>query len=66
MLNRKLSKIRAAAGKSGAAARWDGHYRATACIRIYPSDAKIIRSMARSAGQIPADIVADFVRGKQP
>ena len=63
MRKRDLSRIRATAGRAGAAARWGDGPRATACLRIYPADAKDIQRRAREMGVRPADVVADLLRG---
>lgn len=57
---RTLSRIRAEAGRAGAAKRWGDRRddRATACLRCYPADAERIRTLARQRGQLPADILA--------
>ena len=62
MTRGKLSKIRAAVGRKGAAARWSGRDgRATACLRVYPADAETIKARAKAAGRLPADEVAAMV-----
>ena len=64
MKRKKLSKLRAAAGRKGAEARWSGRDgRATACLRVYPADFAEIKKRAKAAGQLPADIVAAMVKG---
>ena len=61
----RLSEIRAEAGKAGAAKRWGGRFaKATACIRVYPSDAEKIRREASALKRLPADVVADLLRYK--
>ena len=63
---RALSKMRSAAGKSGADKRWGGRFaKATACIRVYPSDADRIRREASALKRLPADVVADLLRNER-
>ncbi|MBR4604234.1 MAG: hypothetical protein IKO43_05270 [Kiritimatiellae bacterium] len=63
-----ISRIRAAAGRKGAAARWgDGRQtRATACLRAYPDDAALIRQAARVQGVLPADVIAALAAALTP
>ena len=63
MRNPSLSKIRATAGRAGAAVRWGDGPRATACVRLYPDDAKEIQRRAHDRGVRPADVVAELLRG---
>ena len=58
----KLSRIRAAAGRAGAASRWGDGPRATACVRLYPADAAEVRRRADESGRRPADIIAEALR----
>ena len=56
----KLSKVRSAAGRKGAAARWAGVERKdTTKVRIYTEDADRLRAMPGSI----ADAVRRLVRG---
>lgn len=60
----RLSEVRADAGKAGAAKRWGGRFaKATACIRVYPTDAEKIKREATALKRLPADVVADLLRG---
>lgn len=62
MSRSKLSKVRAAAGKAGAAARWGGRgEKATACLRVYPSDAAELKRRAKDRGKLAADVVAQLL-----
>ncbi len=61
MSRSKLSKVRAAAGKAGAAARWGDGERATAHVRLYPSDAAELKRRAKNRGKLAADIVAELL-----
>ena len=61
-MSSNLSRIRAAAGRSGAASRWGDGPRATACVRLYPADAAEVRRRAANARCKPADIVAEALR----
>lgn len=57
-----LSRVRAAAGKAGAALRWGEHKeRAMSCLRVYPRTAAAIRARAKREGKYPADVVAALV-----
>jgi hypothetical protein len=58
----KLSRVRAAAGRAGAASRWGDGPRATACVRLYPADAAEVRRRADAARCKPADIIAEALR----
>lgn len=58
----KISRIRAAAGRAGAASRWGDGPRATACVRLYPADADEVRRRAVAARCKPADIIAEALR----
>lgn len=62
MRKRDLSRIRATAGRAGAVSRWGDGPRATACVRLYPSDAQEIQRIARDRGVRPADVVAELLR----
>ena len=56
----KLSRIRSAAGRAGAAARWDGVEREpTVQVRVYAHDAAILK---KRPGSI-ADAVRSLIRG---
>lgn len=55
---KRLSRVRAAAGRAGATARWGAGPRATVCVRLYPADAAEVRRRADAAGCKPADVVA--------
>lgn len=59
----KLSRVRAAAGRAGAASRWGDGPRATACVRLYPDDATEVRRRAAATGCKPADVVARLLEG---
>ena len=59
---RKLSRVRAAAGRAGANARWGDRPRASARVQLYPDDAAELRKRAAAEGVIPADIVAALLR----
>ena len=62
----RLSDVRAEAGRAGAEKRWGGRFaKATACIRVYPSDAEKIRREAATLKRLPADVVADLLRSGQ-
>ena len=60
-----ISRMRAAAGRAGAASRWGDGPRATACVRLYPRDAAELRRLADAEGRMPADIVARLLEGRQ-
>lgn len=61
--NATLSRVRAAAGRAGADARWGvNRTRATACLRVYPADAAELRRRACAAGLLPADIISKFLK----
>ena len=63
MKRKGLSKLRAAVGRKGAKVRWGGRDgRATACLRVYPSDFAEIKKRAKAAGRLPADVVAAMLR----
>lgn len=57
-----IHRIRAAAGRAGAASRWGDGPRATECIRLYPADAAEVRRRATADGRLPADIIAEALR----
>lgn len=59
----RISAIRSAAGRAGAASRWGDGPRATECVRLYPRDAAEVRRRADAAGCIPADVVARLLEG---
>ena len=59
---KRLSLVRAAAGRAGAASRWGDGPRATVCVRLYPADAAEVRRRADAARCKPADIVARALR----
>ena len=59
---RQISRVRAAAGRAGAASRWGDGPRATACVRLYPRDAAEVRRRADADGCRPADVVAGLLR----
>ena len=63
----ELSRVRSAAGRAGAVARWGGKRddRATAYLRCYPTDAEYIRALARERGQLPADVVSALLTRAQ-
>lgn len=60
---RYIHRVRSAAGRAGANARWGDGPRATACVRLYPDDAKEIQRRAHDRGVRPADVVAELLRG---
>jgi hypothetical protein len=60
--NTKLSRVRSAAGRAGANARWGDGPRATACVRLYPADAAEVRRRATSGRCKPADVIAEALR----
>ena len=62
MKRRTLSTLRAAAGRAGAAARWGDGERATACLRVYSSDAAELKRRAKTNGRLPADEIAALLR----
>ena len=55
-MKRDLAKIRAAAGRSGAAARW-GERRETKTVRVFAEDAAILERRAINTGQRVADVI---------
>jgi hypothetical protein len=55
--NKKLSAIRAAAGKAGAAARWSAARRPTKLIRVYVDDADRIAALSAAEEVSAAEIV---------
>lgn len=62
MTRGKLSKVRREVGAKGLAARWGGRSaKATACLRVYPADAEVIKARAKASGRLPADEVAAIV-----
>ena len=62
-INATLSRVRAAAGRAGADARWGvNRTRATACLRVYPADAAEVRRRACAAGLLPADRIAEILK----
>ena len=52
----QLSRVRAAAGKAGMAARW-GKRRDTKTVRVFAKDAAILERRASASGQRLADVV---------
>ena len=56
-----LSKIRAAAGKAGAAARWGDSPRATKTVRVFTGDAEKLDMLAAKRRKRVADIVHDML-----
>lgn len=58
MSEKELSKIRAAAGKAGAAARWSAARKPTKLVRIYVEDAERIAAMANGERVTSAEIVS--------
>ena len=59
-----LSRVRAAAGRAGAASRWGDGPRATKCVRLYPADAAEVRRRATADGCKPADVVARLLEDR--
>lgn len=55
-MKRALSKVRAAAGKAGAASRW-GERRETKTVRVFAQDAAILEQRAINTGQRVADVI---------
>lgn len=53
-----LHRVRAAAGRAGANARWGDGPRATECVRLYPADAAEVQRRATADRCKPADVVA--------
>ena len=63
MERKELSTIRREVGAKGVATRWGGRFaKATACIRVYPTDAEKIKREATALKRLPADVVADLLR----
>ena len=63
MERKELSTIRREVGAKGLATRWGGRFaKATACIRVYPTDAEKIKREATALKRLPADVVADLLR----
>ncbi len=58
-----IHRVRSAAGRAGANARWGDGPRATACVRLYPADAAEVRRRATADGCKPADVVARLLEG---
>ena len=53
------AKIRAVAGKAGAAARW-GEKRETKTVRVFAEDAAILERRAIESGQRIADLIHEL------
>ena len=57
-----LSRVRSAAGRAGAASRWQGvERRPTVTVRVYPDDAAALRAMPGK----PADIIHDLLTSRR-
>ena len=59
-----IHRVRSAAGRAGANARWGDGPRATACVRLYPADAAEVRRRATADGCKPADVVARLLEDR--
>ncbi len=59
-----LHRVRSAAGRAGANARWGDGPRATECVRLYPADATEVRRRADADRCKPADVVARLLEGR--
>ena len=58
-MKRALSKVRAAAGRAGAAARW-GDRRETKTVRVFVEDAALLERRAKCSGRRVADVVYEM------
>lgn len=57
-----LSRVRSAAGRAGAASRWQGvERRPTATVRVYAADAAALRAMPGTV----ADVVHDLLTSRR-
>lgn len=58
----KLSRVRSAAGRAGAASRWQGVERRPTCtVRVYAADAAALRAMPGK----PADIIHGLLTSRR-
>ena len=48
----KLSRVRAAAGRAGAAARWQGERERTTMVRVYAEDAAWLKSQPGTIAEV--------------
>lgn len=62
MKQHTLSKIRAAAGRAGAEARWGKRRRATKTVRVFTGDAAKLDELAASRRKRVADVVHEMLR----